>query len=99
LEQEREDLPLGKLVPGKHYCHLTIQDNGIGFSPEYQERIFGVFQRLHGKKEYEGTGIGLAIVKKLIDNHGGWMTATGSPDNGAKFDIYLPGFDNQNDSA
>ncbi|MEO6731056.1 MAG: chemotaxis protein CheB [Ferruginibacter sp.] len=79
-----------KLIPGKEYCHLTITDNGIGFDPKYKDRIFEVFQRLYGKDEYEGTGIGLAIVKKIVDNHGGYITASGVPNEGATFDIYIP---------
>jgi len=71
-------------------CHLTIADNGIGFKPEYQERIFDIFQRLHEKQQYKGTGIGLAIVKKIVQNHNGIITAQGEPGKGATFNIYLP---------
>ncbi len=79
-----------KLIPGRPYTHLRVSDNGIGFEPEYGEKIFEVFQRLHGRDKYSGTGIGLAIVKKIIDNHGGYIAATGRPNQGATFDIYLP---------
>ncbi len=79
-----------KLIVGKRYTHLQISDNGIGFEPEYGEKIFQVFQRLHGRDKYSGTGIGLAIVKKIIDNHNGHISATGRPGAGATFDIYLP---------
>jgi|GEM_PF-820970 len=79
-----------KLSPGKKYCHLRISDNGIGFDPQYKDRIFEVFQRLYGKNEYEGTGIGLAIVKKIVENHDGIITATGVLDEGTTFDIYIP---------
>jgi signal transduction histidine kinase len=79
-----------KLHPEQQYCHITFEDNGIGFSPEMSERIFQVFQKLHHKDAYEGTGIGLAIVKKIVDNHNGFITATGIPMEGAKFDIYIP---------
>ncbi|MCD9017012.1 sensor histidine kinase [Parachryseolinea silvisoli] len=72
------------------YHRITITDNGIGFDPQYSERIFQVFQRLHGKNEYEGTGIGLAICKKIMDNHHGFITAAGEPGRGATFTIYLP---------
>jgi PAS domain S-box-containing protein len=73
-----------------HYCRIRIADNGIGFEPEYKERIFEVFQRLHNRHEYAGTGIGLAIVKKIVENHNGVIQATAEPDSGAIFDIYIP---------
>ncbi|RFS17019.1 PAS domain S-box protein [Emticicia sp. C21] len=76
--------------PDKKYCQITIEDNGIGFEEEYNERIFEIFQRLHGKSEYTGTGIGLAIVKKIVENHNGFITASGVPNEGARFDVYLP---------
>jgi len=72
------------------YCHITVKDNGIGFEPEYNEKIFEVFQRLHAKQQYKGTGIGLAIVKKIIENHNGIITAKGELNIGATFDIYIP---------
>ncbi len=78
------------LSPQQRYCHISITDNGIGFDPLYKDRIFEVFQRLHGKEEYAGTGIGLAIVKKIVDNHNGFITATGQLQKGATFDIYIP---------
>jgi light-regulated signal transduction histidine kinase (bacteriophytochrome) len=79
-----------KFLSDETYCHISISDNGIGFEPEYNERIFEVFQRLHGKEQYKGTGIGLAIVKRIIENHNGIITATGALNVGARFDIYLP---------
>ncbi|AWG22010.1 hypothetical protein FFWV33_11030 [Flavobacterium faecale] len=72
------------------YCHIQVKDNGIGFEEEYNEKIFEVFQRLHGKEKFHGTGIGLAIVKKIVENHNGQITAHGLPNQGATFDIYLP---------
>ncbi len=72
------------------YCHISITDNGIGFEPQYKDRIFEVFQRLHDKQKIAGTGIGLAIVKNIVKNHNGFMTATGEPNKGATFDIYIP---------
>ncbi len=78
------------LSSGVSYYHICISDNGIGFEQQYDEKIFEVFQRLHGKSEYPGTGIGLAIVKKIVDNHGGIITAKGEQGKGATFDIYIP---------
>jgi signal transduction histidine kinase len=79
-----------KLIPDEDYCHLQVRDNGIGFEKEFSERIFEVFQKLHTKEEYPGTGIGLAIVKKIVLIHDGIITATSEPDKGSTFDIYLP---------
>ena len=79
-----------KLSPGKNYCHITVKDNGIGFEPHFSERIFEVFQKLHGKEVYGGTGIGLAIVKKIVENHNGIITATSELKKGATFDVYIP---------
>ena len=79
-----------KLDSQVKYCHITFSDNGIGFDQQYKEKIFEVFQRLHGKETYQGTGIGLAIVKKIIDNHKGIITAKGELGKGATFDIYIP---------
>ncbi len=74
----------------KDYCHISITDNGIGFEKEYSNKIFELFQKLHGKDEYAGTGIGLAIVKKIVDNHNGIITATSELNKGTTFDIYIP---------
>ena len=73
-----------------NYIHITITDNGIGFEPEYKDRIFEVFQKLHGSSEFHGTGIGLAIVKKIVEHHGGHISASGALNEGATFNIYLP---------
>jgi two-component system, LuxR family, sensor kinase FixL len=72
------------------YCELTVADNGIGFDNKFRERIFGIFQRLHGRTEYEGTGIGLAICRKIVERHHGTVTASGERGNGATFTIRLP---------
>lgn len=76
--------------PGNDYIHISVADNGIGFEQEYSTKIFELFQRLHGRSEYPGTGIGLAIVKKIVENHNGIITAKGAPGAGATFDIYIP---------
>lgn len=73
-----------------NYCHLVYTDNGIGFDPQYGDRIFNVFQRLHSNEEYAGTGMGLAICKRIVENHNGAITATGKVNKGARFDIYIP---------
>jgi signal transduction histidine kinase len=72
------------------FCRICIEDNGIGFEPDYAERIFLIFQRLHGISEYSGTGIGLAICKKIVDSHQGYIMAYGYPGKGAAFVIILP---------
>ncbi|SFF09988.1 PAS domain S-box-containing protein [Chitinophaga sp. CF118] len=74
----------------KRYHIITIQDNGIGFEPEYGEKIFEIFERLHGKEFYPGTGIGLALCRKIAENHKGLIKAQGMPGQGAVFIIYLP---------
>ena len=79
-----------KLLGDTVYCHITISDNGIGFEQQYNEKIFEVFQRLHTQEKYKGTGVGLAIVKKIVENHQGTITAKGEVDKGASFDIYFP---------
>jgi signal transduction histidine kinase len=88
--EKGEALKNSLLISDKDYCHISISDNGIGFEQEYNEKIFEVFQRLHGRGEYTGTGIGLAIVKKIVDNHKGIIQAKGLQNNGATFDIYIP---------
>jgi PAS domain S-box-containing protein len=84
------ELKITKLNPDIKYCHIKFKDNGIGFEPEYSEKIFEVFQRLHGKEKFDGTGIGLAIVRRIVDNHNGFIIASGVVDEGATFDIYVP---------
>ncbi len=83
-------LNIVNLTPQKEYCHITITDNGIGFEKEFSKKIFEVFQRLNDKDKYPGTGIGLAIVKKIVENHNGIITAASELNKGAKFDIYIP---------
>jgi PAS domain S-box-containing protein len=75
---------------GVQLWEITVQDNGIGFEEQYLDRIFQVFQRLHGRQEYEGTGIGLAICRKITERHGGAITARSQPGKGATFIVILP---------
>lgn len=79
----------GRVVE-KAYCVLTFSDNGIGFKQDHADKIFKIFQRLHSKDEYSGTGIGLAICKKIVHNHHGSILALSSPGNGAVFQVLLP---------
>ncbi|MDB5197208.1 MAG: hypothetical protein JWP88_1579 [Flaviaesturariibacter sp.] len=85
--EELEKLNLAKAKP---YLQLVFQDNGIGFDNESAGKIFQIFHRLHGRSEYEGTGIGLAICKKIVEHHGGVIYAAGVPGEGATFTILLP---------
>ena len=78
------------LANGASGWQITVEDNGIGFDEKYRDRIFQIFQRLHGRSEYEGTGIGLAICRKIVDRHSGAITAHSTPGAGAKFVILLP---------
>jgi signal transduction histidine kinase len=78
------------LIPGTEYLQLSIHDNGIGFEPVYRTKIFEIFQRLNDKNLYKGTGIGLTIAKKIVENHDGMITATSGLGQGATFDVYIP---------
>jgi signal transduction histidine kinase len=69
---------------------LSVTDTGIGFEESQRERIFELFHRLHGRRQYTGTGIGLAVVKKVVENHRGQITAQSQPGAGATFTVYLP---------
>lgn len=71
-------------------CEIRVQDNGIGFDEKYLEKIFAVFQRLHGRTEYEGTGVGLAVCRRIVDRHHGSITARSEPGKGATFIVTLP---------
>ncbi|KAA6432787.1 PAS domain S-box protein [Dyadobacter flavalbus] len=85
-----EMIPLSGIDSALRYQYISFSDNGIGFDPQFKDRIFQVFQRLHNRSAYEGTGIGLAICKKIVDNHNGLIDAIGKPGTGATFIIYLP---------
>ncbi len=72
------------------FCEIIVEDNGIGFEETYLDRIFELFQRLHGRDEYEGTGMGLAICRKIVERHGGAITAKSKPGEGSAFIVMLP---------
>ena len=71
-------------------CRITVEDNGIGFDQQYAERIFGIFQRLHPRDVYEGTGIGLAICRRIVEYHGGQISAQSTAGKGSTFEVLLP---------
>lgn len=90
---KNEDFRLLDLTDSQQICdywNLSFQDNGIGFEAQYNQNIFVIFQKLHHTEEYSGTGIGLAIVKKIVENHNGIIIANGNLKKGVKFDIYIP---------
>ena len=102
LKYRRQDVPPRILVSSRiiaaspdpagagRFCCITVEDNGIGFAAESADRIFGLFQRLHGRSQYEGTGIGLAVCKRIVERHGGTINAESSPGMGARFIVTLP---------
>jgi signal transduction histidine kinase len=81
---------IDKKLVKKIFIRISVQDNGIGFSNEFSQKIFLIFQRLHSGEEYEGKGIGLAIVERVMTNHNGYVLASGQPDKGALFNLYFP---------
>jgi light-regulated signal transduction histidine kinase (bacteriophytochrome) len=74
----------------KRFYLFEVTDNGIGFEQQYADRIFQMFQRLHGKHEYSGTGVGLSIARKVVENHKGYIIAESEPGEGATFKVFLP---------
>lgn len=86
----REAAKMSELDYRNAYWAISVADNGIGFQPAFAEQIFSVFQRLHSQEEYEGTGIGLALCKKIVMAHGGHIYARGEPNSGAIIHIFLP---------
>jgi PAS domain S-box-containing protein len=97
LKFKRPDIPTRVTIHCKQFSseagpmlEIALSDNGIGFDEIYAERIFGIFQRLHGKQEYEGTGVGLAICRKIVEKHQGVIVAKGVPNVGASFIFSLP---------
>lgn len=89
-KEHANNMPRHFLTTVQQYHKISFTDNGIGFDSQYAEKIFEVFQRLHQKTEYSGTGIGLAICKKIVDNHNGFIEAKGIVGKGSEFIIYLP---------
>ncbi len=91
--RRRDEAPVVRLnstrAGGRHW-KITVADNGIGFNDQYAEKIFKMFERLHGKTEYKGSGIGLAICRKIAERHGGTIAAVGGVGKGATFTITLP---------
>jgi PAS domain S-box-containing protein len=79
-----------RLLPEQKFVQISFSDNGIGFETQYSKKIFDLFQRLHGKHQYSGTGIGLTIVKKIVEQHNGYISAESGGDKGAIFQIWLP---------
>lgn len=71
-------------------CALTVRDNGVGFNPQYKSKLFHTFQRLHGARDFEGLGMGLALCRKIVERHGGSVWADGSPENGCSVSFTLP---------
>jgi signal transduction histidine kinase len=94
IKYRRKDEPsivrLDSSSPDAEHCTITVADNGIGFNQEYSERIFKMFERLHARARYDGSGIGLAICRRVAERHGGTITASSSPGQGATFIVTLP---------
>ena len=76
--------------PYAEQCRITVKDNGIGFEEKYLDKVFAVFQRLHGRTEFEGTGVGLAVCRRITDRHGGTITAKSQLNEGASFIVTVP---------
>jgi light-regulated signal transduction histidine kinase (bacteriophytochrome) len=94
IKYRRPDLPshvrLSAERADERYCTITVSDNGIGFSQDHADRIFRMFERLHGRAEYDGSGIGLAICRKIVERHRGTIAAVSSAGQGATFTVTLP---------
>jgi PAS domain S-box-containing protein len=94
LKYRRKETPpvvrLDSSRSGGQHCAITVTDNGIGFNEEHAEKIFRMFERLHGRSQYDGSGIGLAICRKIVERHGGTIAATSTIGQGATFTVILP---------
>ena len=94
LKYRRKDTPplvrLSCSSPGGQHCTITVTDNGIGFNEKHAGKIFGMFVRLHGRSQYDGSGIGLAICRKIVERHNGTIVATSTAGRGATFTVILP---------
>ncbi|MCR5880940.1 ATP-binding protein [Phenylobacterium sp. J367] len=87
--RERTEISISGEDLGRAVAY-TVRDNGVGFDMAYAHKLFGVFQRLHRSEDFEGTGIGLALCKRIVDRHGGTITANSVVDGGATFTFTLP---------
>lgn len=88
-KKEKPEIHVGFYISGDTPTFF-VKDNGVGFSMEYYNKLFGAFQRLHAARDFEGTGIGLLLVRKIIENHGGSVWAESKPDEGATFYFTVP---------
>jgi signal transduction histidine kinase len=84
------EVPFEGVPKEKLFFHISVADNGIGFEEKYTAKIFELFQRLHSKDTYSGTGIGLALCKKIVDNMNGYISAKSEPQKGSVFSVYMP---------
>jgi signal transduction histidine kinase len=80
----------GNVTRSRKFCRIFIEDNGIGFEQKYSEQIFEMFKRLHHHNEYEGTGVGLTLCKKIVEEHNGYIAAKSKPGKGSTFIITFP---------